>query len=62
LTGTAGKSKTITLFHQVSVESYFRKCDGALFELMGAPFWLSLTNSSFLVIDAPNDVDVPGQY
>jgi hypothetical protein len=62
LTGTAGLRKTITLFHQNSVESYFRACEGALFDLTGAPFWLTLTNSSFLVIDAPNDVYVPGKY
>jgi len=62
LTGTAGLSKTVTLFHQASVESYFRACEGALFDLTGAPFWLSLTNSSFLVIDAPNDVNVQGNY
>jgi hypothetical protein len=62
LTSTAGLSKTVTLFHQDSVESYFRACEGALFDLTGAPFWLSLTNSSFLVIDTPNDVFVPGKY
>ena len=27
-----------------------------------APFWLSLSNSSSLVIDAPNDINVPGDY
>ena len=62
LTGTAGVSKTVTLFHQASVESYFRACEGALFDLTGAPFWLSLTNSSFLVIDAPNGINFPGKY
>jgi hypothetical protein len=30
--------------------------------LTGAPFWLSLTNSSSLVIDAPNDIHSPGKY
>jgi hypothetical protein len=30
--------------------------------LTGAPFWLSLTNSSFLVIDPPNEIDVPGKF
>jgi len=62
LTGTAGLSKTITLFEQGSIESYFRACEGALFDLTGAPFWISLTNSSFLVIDAPNEITVPGKY
>jgi hypothetical protein len=62
LTGTAGQRKTVPLFHQDSVESYFRTCAGALFDLTDAPFWLSLTNSSFLVIEAPNDVHVPGIY
>ena len=62
LTSTAGLRKTVTLFHQASVESYFRACEGALFDLTEGPFWLSLTNSSFLVIDAPNDVNVPGKY
>jgi len=62
LTATAGLGKTVTLFHQASVESYFRACEGALFDLTGAPFWLSLTNSSFLVVDPPNDVNVPGKY
>ena len=33
-----------------------------MFDLTGAPFWLSLTNSSFLIIDAPNDINVPGKY
>jgi len=62
LTGTAGQNKTVTLFHQGSVDSYFRACEGALFDITDAPFWLSLTNSSFLVIDAPNDVKIPGTY
>jgi len=62
LTGTAGLRKTVTLFHQASVENYFRACEGALFDLTGAPFWLSLTNSSFLVIEPPNDIDIPGKY
>jgi hypothetical protein len=30
--------------------------------LTGAPFWLSLTNSSFLVIDPPNELNIPGNY
>jgi hypothetical protein len=29
---------------------------------MGAPFWLTLTNSSFLVIDPPNEIKIPGKY
>ena len=62
LTSTAGFNKTVTLFKQDSVESFFRACEGALFDLTGAPFWLSLTNSSLLVIDAPNDIYVPGKY
>ena len=62
LTGTAGLRKTVTLFHQDTVESYFRACEGALFDLTGAPFWLSLTNSSFLIIDPPNDHYIPGKY
>ena len=62
LKGTAGLSKTVTLFHQATVESYFRACQGALFDLTGAPFWLSLTNSSSLVIAPPNEVTVPGKY
>ena len=33
-----------------------------MFDLTGAPFWLSLTDFSLLVIDAPNDVNVPGKY
>ena len=62
LTGTAGRRKTVALFHQASVESYFRACEGALFDLTGAPFWLSLTNSSSLVIAPPNELNVPGKY
>jgi hypothetical protein len=62
LTATAGISKTVTLFHQDSVESYFQACEGALFDLTGAPFWLSLTNSSSLVIDPPNELNIPGKY
>jgi len=62
ITGTAGLIKTVTLFHQDSVESYFRACEGALFDLKSAPFWLSLTNSSYLVIDAPNDINIPRKY
>ena len=62
LKGTAGILKTVKLFHQDSVESYFQACEGALFDLTDAPGWLSLSNSSFLVIDAPNDVNVPGKY
>ena len=58
----AGQSKTVPLFQQDSVEKYFRACKGSLFDLTGAPDWLSLTNSSYLVIDAPNDVHVPGKY
>ena len=60
--GTAGLRKTVTLFHQDSVESFFQACEGALFDLTDAPFWLSLTNSSFLVINAPNEITVPGNY
>ena len=37
-------------------------CEGALFDLMGAPFWVTLTDSSLLVIDAPNDINIPGEY
>ena len=62
LAGTAGLRKTVTLFHQDSVESFFRACEGAVFDLTGAPFWLSLTNSSSLVIDPPNLINVPGKY
>jgi len=62
LTGTAGLRKTVTLYHQASVESYFRACEGALFDLTGAPFWLSLTNSSILLIDPPNEINVLGKY
>ena len=58
----AGLSKTIILFQQDSVESYFRACEGALFDLTEAPFWVSLANSSSLVIDAPNDINIPGDY
>jgi hypothetical protein len=62
LTGTAGLCKTVALFQQDSVESYFRACEGALFDLTDAPFWLSLTNSSSLVIAPPNELNVPGKY
>jgi len=62
LNGTAGLHKIITLFHQASVESYFRACEGALFVLTDAPFWLSLTNSSFLIVDPPNEINIPGKY
>ena len=33
-----------------------------MFELTGGPFWLTLEDSSRLVIDAPNKVSVVGQY
>ena len=33
-----------------------------MFDLTDAPFWLSLSNSSSLVIDAPNNVNIPGEY
>jgi hypothetical protein len=36
LTGTAGLRKTVTLFNPASVESYFRACEGALFDLSNA--------------------------
>jgi hypothetical protein len=62
LKGTAGQSKAVNLFQQDSVESFFRACRGSLFDLTDAPFWVSLTNSSSLVIDAPNDVNIPGKY
>ena len=62
LKGKAGLRKTVALFHQASVENYFRACEGALFDLTDAPFWVGLTNSSFLVIDPPNEIDIPGQY
>jgi hypothetical protein len=62
LKSTAGQSKTVVLFEQETVESYFRACEGSLFDLTEAPFWLSLTNSSFLMIDPPNEVNVPGKY
>ena len=50
------------LYSQDSVENYFRACKGALFDLTGAPAWLTLSNSSSLVIDAPNNVYIPGKY
>ena len=62
LKSMAGQSKTVALFEQDSVENYFRACKGALFDLTDAPDWLRLTNSSFLVIEAPNDVHTPGLY
>jgi len=62
LTGTAGLRKIVLLYHQASVENFFRECEGALFDLTGAPFWLSLANSSSLVIDPPNETSVPGKY
>jgi len=62
LTGTAGLRKTLELFHQDSVESYFRACEGALFDLTGAPFWISLSNSSSINIDPPNELNIPGKY
>jgi len=62
MTGTAGQRKTVALFHHASVESYFRACEGALFDLTDAPFWLSLANSSSLVIAPPNELNVPGKY
>ena len=62
LTGTAGLRKTVALYQQDSVESYFRACEGALFDLRDAPFWLSLANSSSLVIAPPNALNVPGNY
>ena len=33
-----------------------------MFDLSDAPFWLSLTNSSFLVIEAANEIYIPGKY
>jgi hypothetical protein len=62
LTGTAGLRKTVTLFQQDSVESYFRACEGALFDLTGGPFWLSLSDSFSLVVDPPNEIFVTGKY
>ena len=62
LKSIAGETKTVDLFQQDSVENYFRTCEGALFDLTDSPFWLSLTNSSSLVIAAPNDVNIPGEY
>ena len=59
---TAGLRKTVPLFQQDSVDSYFLACEGAFFDLTGAPFWLSISNSSLLVIDAPNDINIPGKY
>jgi len=59
---TAGQIKTVILYEQESVENYFQACKDALFDLTDAPAWLSLTNSSSLVIDAPNDVRIPGFY
>ena len=62
LKSTAGQITTIVLFEQDTVESYFRACEGSLFYLTGAPFWLSLSDSFSLVINAPNDVNIPGKY
>jgi len=33
-----------------------------LFDLTDSPFWLSLTDSASLVIDAPNEINIPGKY
>jgi len=62
LTCTAGLRRIVPLFVQASVESYLEACEGTLFDLTGAPFWLSLTSSFSLVIDPPNDVKIPGEY
>jgi len=29
---------------------------------MDAPFWLSLIDSSYLVVAPPNEINVPGKY
>ena len=33
-----------------------------MFDLTDAPDWVKLSNSSSLVIEAPNDVHIPGKY
>ena len=33
-----------------------------MFDLTDSPFWLSLTESSSLVIEPPNDINIPGKY
>jgi len=62
LKSTAGQIKKVILYEQDSVEHFFQACKGALLDLTDAPAWLSLTNSSSLVIEAPNDVRIPGHY
>jgi len=62
LQSTAGKSKIVTLFKQDSLGKYLSTCKDALFDLNDGPSWLSIADSAFLVIDAPNEVTVPGTY
>ena len=58
----AGQRKTHVLFQQASLGKYFSSCADALFELTDGPAWLSLVDSSSLVIDAPNDVHAVGDF
>jgi hypothetical protein len=62
LKSTAGQTKAVRLFQQDSIEKYFEACEGALFDLTGAPSWLSLIDSSSLIIHAPNNIHIPGTY
>lgn len=62
LKSNAGQSETIIPYEQESFKKYFRACKDALFDLTDAPPWLSLTSSFSLVIEAPNDVQIPGHY
>ena len=59
----AGQQKTLPLFSQEYQSQYLIECKDTLFKLTSdAPSWVSVQDSSQLVIDAPNLVSAVGLY
>ena len=59
----AGQRKTANLFAQEYQSQYLAECKDTPFQLTSAaPSWVSVQDSSQLVIDPPNLVSVVGEY
>ena len=63
VSSTAGQRTTALLFGHAHLGQYLAECADTPFQLTSAaPSWVSVQDSSQLVIDAPNLVSMVGQY
>ena len=62
VSSTAGQLKTALLSGHEHLGQYLAECADTPFQLTSAPSWVSVQDSSQLVVDAPNLVSLVGQY